>query len=218
MFSTGSARLLYDSRLDQAVLGLHEPLVASVNRLADRQTTRQYFLYTRNRGIPVALESESVTIVTEAGEIEGAVSSEIVGDATHWISFEGTRIFRCGNIRVHRGSIANTVVRANAESSKTVESWIPRFEASRKHNVRGYTSRRGIVSPMDLTEKEAQHALAHSIKHQHDERYGYCRQAFYAFYLTRTDGTQTVFHGFRVSEDAVPNEARQSLLKVSAGL
>lgn len=217
--NTRTALLLFDPRLENASVGLGESLVESLNRLRDRQTVRQWFLYTRNRARAVSVESQAFRIVSKTGEIAAELSTEMVQESTHWISFNGAPVFRGSELRVSAHLTATTFVRRNASTSAAVQRWLPRYEASPKHGRKPYISSRGPVSVMDLQDHDATFVLQHSLRHTDELRFGFSGTRFYAFRLTCVDREQAVFHGYAIEECDVPrnicNALRASIVQRS---
>jgi hypothetical protein len=204
-FNAGTAARLFDSRTEHLSLGLDEPIIASLNHLRNKDVARSWFLYTRNRVRLVSVDSQTYSVVAGLSERAVELSTELVRDATHWISFEGAG-FPCGEISVINTATSATVTMANAERVETARKWTPRYEASPKHGVLEYQSASGLVSAMDLSEDDANRALAQSLGAADGRRYVRFRGRLYCFRYTRTDNGQEVFHGYLITEEEVPAE------------
>ncbi|EIZ85451.1 hypothetical protein WYO_1817 [Methylobacterium sp. GXF4] len=85
-----------------------------------------------------------------------------------------------------------------------VENFIgmwPQFEASPKHKKIGYTMNGVYISPMSLSDNDAQAALLLSIDYQ-GERFVRFKSVIYRFLRTHMD--RDIYHGFEIKSTECP--------------
>jgi hypothetical protein len=212
LFRSGSAGLAYDIATEARILGDGEPLVTSIARLGDKELIRLWYWYTRNRAKPVEMAAVAFSIQSALGKQEVELPSDLASHSTHWLSFDGTEMFSCGPLELTEITTGKIWRIRNAAKTRTVDNWIPRYEASNKHGPQPRNANGEEISEMNLTESAATRVLLDSVKHGDKRRYGYWQSSFYEFRLTRVDAMQEVFHGFAVSPEAVPPLVRSQLV------
>lgn len=192
--------LWFDGQIeDRVAITGGATLRATINKF-DRDLRQKWFLYTRNHA--AAAEGELVDIeVRSAGTTQSVAGMACNGPLllrAQWISFGGIPVFASDEVIVTVAATGERFLIGNANSVAAYREWWPRFEPSPKHQKTGYHARSGEwVSPMPLSDKEAQEALDIS-QDVNGERVAVYKGRRFRF--MRTHPNRNIYHGFEPSD------------------
>ena len=204
----GTVELLVDPSIDHRPIMGSQPLISAVNHIRDRDVRVQWFIYVKNRARLISEDSTSIMVEIGGHSLEASLPGSFVATCGHWISFPGVPAFACGVANVVRKDDSQAFQIRNASRPKTVEAWLPHYEASPKHRRTEYYLAGELVAKMDLQQHAAQKVLHRSLL-VGTERYGTDGINYYEFKLTRVDGERHVYHGYQIEEAAVPQTAME---------
>jgi len=177
-------------------------LTADINSVPDGDIRKLWFLFITKAVLAGGVSSSAAIVSDGRKHVEGEISSGCLVSQKRWLSF-GKRAY------LERTPLALDV---EGKEVKVENAWNldefrrlwPSYEASPKHQKDAYTRVGGdTVSPMPLSDDEAQRVLMTSVPNGKD-RIAYHRQQFFRFCLTHSG--QEIYHGFQINEEDVPAE------------
>ena len=206
------AEILFDRLVELRSLDRGQRnLIALANTLSRDERTR-WFSVIKNHTDPPRTERISVDVFdypARAAVIRGEVPEEFVASQRIWLSFSGTELFESAQVVVDRGNSRDTILGNCANLQSLIRDW-PVYVASTKHRLEEYVRNGDAVSPMDLSQTDAQAALLVA-RDFGGSRYAMVRSKIYRFLPTNTGASPPTFHGFRVANDQVPAQVYKLL-------
>lgn len=216
--SKGRVKIFYDRHIEMRSLTEGVNLAASIARckefLGGKDLVDKWYLYTRNRsqpldagdGVDVELRATDPILTPVCGTVHQTTHDAL----DSWISFPGDEICDCGKLTL-RSEVMSRNIR-NASRLKSLLGWLPSYEPNPKHGAEAYYSHGEYISPMPLSDADAQVLVLISLP----DRHGGCRWAYHddrkEFYcFRRTYPGQEVYHGFLAEERTVPEDLRDLL-------
>lgn len=210
-------KLLFDDHVEQRFLVGSENFLASIARCKGAKggadLVKKWYLYTRNRSAVVPNESEvEIELKTNGigSSVKGSVYKPLHDDISHWISFSGDVVCSANELIVSSSHGERTI--RNCADIESFRTWLPRYEPNPKHRAKAYTAAGGeVVSPMPLSEAEAQELLLTSLSDNGGTRWAFHKETLKYYCFQRTHVDQEVFHGYVEAEEKVPNDLRDQL-------
>ena len=202
----GTAQLIADDSMELRSLLQGSPSIKKcLARLGNRDLVREWYVYAKNHAQIAAPELAAFTMRADNDELAGDVSTSLI-NAERLLGFRGTPA--CNASIVELTSAGATKMLSSITHSNTLWEYLPRYEASSKHGAVEYWTAGERVSPMPLTDDDAQVCLLRSLE-SGDDRIGISDGQFIRF--KRTHPERNIFHGFSVDEGEVPAPIAASL-------
>ena len=205
LLEKGLARLLCDRMVNMATLDASGKNIAALANMS-RDFAQRWFLAMKNRAALYDGNEIAVTAVdlpNRASTVTGLVPSQLVRQDYVWMSFRGTGAFDSLEVEVAAPGVLPLKLGNCFDEASLIRSW-PVYERSPKHRLEEYQRNGVVVSPMDLSDADAQAALTVAQAFG-GSLYAEVRSKIYRFLPTSAGSIPPTYHGFRVTQESVPS-------------